>query len=186
MSALSDHELVSLYVATSDDRYFSQLYTRHRQSVYQKCLFYTGDPDDSDDFVQEIFVRLTGKVKGFKGNAKFTTWLHTVTANYCIDQLRKRQQQQAKWRLYTLDAQYAGEYNTATTDETHFWVFERVLRQLPSQQRDLLLAKYEDGTQIKDLADQRDLTSSAMKMRIKRARDRARNLYDRIRAEEEC
>jgi len=185
MTVLSDLELVSLYVSTNDDRYFAQLYTRHRRLVYQKCLFYTGDPDDSDDFVQEIFVRLTGKVKGFKGNAKFTTWLHTVTVNYCIDQLRKRQQQQVQWRLYTLEAQYISEYST-TADEAHFRVFERVLRQLPTHQRDLLLAKYEDGTQIRDLANQKDLTSSAVKMRIKRARDRARNLYDRIQAEEEC
>ncbi len=65
-------------------------------------------------------------------------------------------------------------------DESHFRVFERVLRQLPAHRRDLLLAKYKDGLPIKDL------TSSAVKMRIKRARDRARDVYDRIRAEEEC
>ncbi|MBC7570428.1 MAG: sigma-70 family RNA polymerase sigma factor [Spirosoma sp.] len=185
MRTFSDHELVAHYVATSHDQYFAQLYTRHRQLVYQKCLFYAGNTDDADDFVQEIFVRLTHKLKGFKGEAKFTTWLHTVTVNYCIDQLRKRQQKQAKWRMYMLDSQYVGEHST-TADESHFRVFERVLRQLPTHQRDLLLAKYEDDTQIKDLANQKDLTSSAVKMRIKRARDHARNLYDRIRAEEEC
>jgi len=185
MRILSDHELVAHYVTTGHNHYFAQLYTRHRQLVYQKCLFYAGNTDDADDFVQEIFVRLTHKLKGFKGEAKFTTWLHTVTVNYCIDQLRKRQQQQAQWRTYMLDSQYADDHGT-TTDESHFRVFERVLREIPPHQRDLLLAKYEAGTQIKDLACQKDLTSSAVKMRIKRARDRARHLYDRIRAEEEC
>jgi RNA polymerase sigma factor (sigma-70 family) len=180
----SDQELVALYVETGCDRYFAQIYTRHRQRVYQKCLFYTGCSDDSEDFVQDIFVRLTRKLTSYKGEAKFTTWLHTVTVNYCIDQLRKQQQDQVMWRAYLLDRAHANDWGS-TSDESYFDAFEKVLKQLPRQQRDLLLTKYEEGNQIKDIATKQDLTTSAVKMRIKRARDRARVLYDKIVSGEE-
>lgn len=184
MRHLTDHELVAYYVSTNNERYFAQLYTRHRHSVYQRCLVYTSDADDAEDFVQDIFIRLTHKLRGFKGEARFTTWLHTITANYCIDQLRKRQTHRTQLRSYVLDVQATHELAN-THDEAYFQVFERVLNQLTHHQRELLLAKYEEGAQIKQLASQQELTSSAVKMRIKRARDRARQLYESIRYEEE-
>jgi RNA polymerase sigma factor (sigma-70 family) len=183
MVHLSDQELVSLYLSTGSDQYFSHIYTRHRQRVYQKCLYYTGNSFDSEDFVQEIFVRLTRKLNSYKGDAKFTTWLHTVTVNYCIDQLRKQQQNQALWRIYLLDPLHTGDWS-GPPEESYFHVFEQVLKKLPRNQRELLLAKYEDGAQIKDIALRQDLTTSAVKMRIKRARDRARRLYDKFVAED--
>lgn len=183
MVHLSDQELVALYLTTGSDHYFAQIYTRHRQRVYQKCLYYTGNTFDSEDYVQEIFVRLTRKLHSYKGEAKFTTWLHTVTVNYCIDQLRKQQQDQALWRVYLLDPFHTGDWSS-TQDESYYQVFEQVLKKLPKNQRELLLAKYEAGAQIKDIALRQDLTTSAVKMRIKRARDRARSLYDKFVAEE--
>lgn len=184
MTYYTDQELVALYLETGCNRYFSQIYTRHRQRVYQKCLFYTGCSYDSEDFVQDIFVRLTRKLNSYKGDAKFTTWLHTVTVNYCIDQLRKQQQNQLLWRAYLLDPAHTNDLSSSLGD-SYFEAFERVLSQLPRQQRELLLAKYEEGAQIKDIATRQDLSASAVKMRIKRARDRARVLYDKIVSGEE-
>jgi RNA polymerase sigma factor (sigma-70 family) len=143
----TDQELVALYLETGNDHYFAQIYTRHRQRVYQKCLIYTGCSDDSEDFVQDIFVRLTRKLTSYKGEAKFTTWLHTVTVNYCIDQLRKQQQDQSLWRAYLLDLAHTSDWGSST-EEIYFDAFERVLQQMPRQQRELLLAKYEEGAQI--------------------------------------
>lgn len=94
MLKLSDQELIRHYITTGKKEYFAQIYIRHRQLVYQKCLFYMSNPDDAEDLVQDIFVQLTRKVYSYKGESKFTTWLHSVTVNYCIDQLRKQQQNQ--------------------------------------------------------------------------------------------
>ncbi|WP_158500535.1 RNA polymerase sigma factor [Spirosoma radiotolerans] len=180
---LSDQELVKQYTTTGKDKYFAQIYIRHRQLVYQKCLFYVSNTDDAEDFVQDIFVQLTRKVYSYKGDAKFTTWLHSVTVNYCIDQLRKQQQNQAMWRNYQYDLLQMDDW--AGSDEVYFQAFERVLNQLPPYQRDLLLAKYGERAPIKDIAFSQAITTSAVKMRIKRAREYARILYDRILAEGE-
>ncbi|GAB2552892.1 RNA polymerase sigma factor [Spirosoma aerophilum] len=184
MTHLSDQELVDQYLITGCDQFFAQLYTRHRHRVFLKCLCFTGNTDDAEDFAQEIFVRLARKLNSYKGQSQFTTWLYAVTANYCIDQIRKQNQIKLWWGNYLNESLFIQDWG-GTTDESCFQMFERVLTQLPTHHRDLLLAKYEEGTAINDIALRHDLTPSAVKMRIKRARDYARNLYDKLLAEQE-
>ncbi|AQG79434.1 RNA polymerase sigma factor [Spirosoma montaniterrae] len=184
MTHLTDHELVSLYITTADDRYYSALYTRHYCRVYRRCLSYTESVFDSEDFAQDIFVRLADKLPAFKGDAQFTTWLHAITVNYCIDQNRKRQQEQLRYKMYFRDICAAQEVNP-DSDRLQAGLVEKILDRLSRQQRELLLAKYKEGNQIKDIAEQQDLTPSAVKMRIKRARDRARYLYFKLQYQED-
>jgi RNA polymerase sigma factor (sigma-70 family) len=185
MINMSDHELVTLYLNTGNNQHFAQLYNRHRHRVYQKCYAYTGNSDDSEDFVQEIFVRLTQKLNSYKGDAKFTTWLHVVTVNYCLDQIRKKQHQQAMWCKYLFEASPTTEWVTSTSEEPYITASEKVLKQLTPTQRNLLVTKYGDSMSIKDIALSQRITSSAVKMRIKRARDHARTLYDKALAEQD-
>ncbi|RYF62713.1 MAG: RNA polymerase sigma factor [Cytophagaceae bacterium] len=183
---LSDQELVKNFLTTEDHRYFTQLYTRHRQRVYQTCLQYTGNPDDSDDFVQEIFLRLMKKLSGYRGEALFTTWLRTITANYCLDQLRKRKREQALWCSYELELTTGPRWVTiSVSDDSYNHTYERTLKQLPVMQRELLHSKYEAGISINDIAIRQGLTPSAVKMRIKRARELANNLHKKLQVEED-
>lgn len=184
MIKFSDQDLVSQYVTTGEAYYFAHLYTRHRQRVYQKCLSYTGNPDDAEDFMQDIFLQLTKKIYSYRGEAKFTTWLYTVTVNYCINQLRKQQQSQIMNRTYQYDLTQMTDWSNPS-DEIYFQAFEQVLTQLPQRQRDLLLTKYSEGVQIKDIASQQDISASAVKMRIKRAREYAWTLYHKALADKE-
>ncbi len=179
MTNLTDHELVSLYIATAEERYFSAIYTRHYYRVYRRCLAYTESVFDAEDFAQDIFVRLADKLSAFKGDSQFTTWLHTITVNYCIDQNRKRQQELLRCRVYFDDVSSTLEASSES-DWLRAGLFEKILNRLSRQQRELLLAKYKEGNQIKEIAEQQDLTPSAVKMRIKRARDRARHLYNEL------
>ncbi|MBO0951887.1 RNA polymerase sigma factor [Fibrella forsythiae] len=183
---LSDQELINRFVITEDHQYFTQLYTRHRQRVYQTCLQYTGNPDDSDDFVQEIFLRLMKKLGSYRGDALFTTWLRTITTNYYLDQLRKRKREQALWCSYELELTVGPKWATIADDSyTHTHTYERTLKQLPVMQRELLYSKYEAGISINAIAVRQGLTPSAVKMRIKRAREMAKHLHKKLQEEED-
>lgn len=184
MIKFSDQELIAQYTTTGDDYYFARIYTRHRQRVYQSCLSYTGNPDDAEDFVQDIFMQLIQKIYSYRGEAKFTTWLHAVTVNYCVNQLRKQQKKHLMSRSYQYDLSQTIDW-ASPSDEVYFQAFEQVLNQLSHCQRDLLLTKYSDGVQIRDIASQQDISTSAVKMRIKRAREYARTLYDKVLSENE-
>lgn len=176
MNHLSDQELIALYLSTKNDLCFTQLYTRHRYRVYQRCLFFCEDPDEADDFTQEIFIRLTHKLAGFKGDSTFISWLQVVVSNYCIDQIRKRHQHQLRYQRY-INESYPSEQPADESEEIPFRILEKAIQGLTGHQRDLLRFKYQDGLGIKTIAEQHQLTTSAVKMRIKRAREHARNRY---------
>jgi RNA polymerase sigma factor (sigma-70 family) len=182
MNRLSDQVLIDRYLSTKNDPYFTQLYTRHRPRVYQRCLFFCEDPDEADDFTQEIFIRLTHKLAGFKGDSAFSSWLQVVTTNYCIDQLRKRQQHLAKYQRY-ISENCLSEQHSDDSEEKPFRILEQAIQELTVYQRDLLRIRYEEGVEIKIIAQQQQVTLSAVKMRIKRAREQAKNRYINLYAE---
>jgi len=179
MKNVSDQELVDLYLQTGHNLYFAEIYTRHYQRVYHRCLMYTESHADAQDFAQEIFMRLSRKLNSYKGEALLSTWLHTMTVNYCIDQLRRKQRIRQHIHNYARECAEPDDF-WGDAEDRRVLLANRVLAQLNQRQRDLLLIKYEQGNKLKEMALDRDTTASAVKMRVKRARDRARILYDQI------
>jgi RNA polymerase sigma-70 factor (ECF subfamily) len=69
---------------------FDQLYQRHRDSIYNLCLNYCGDPEEAGDLLQETFVRAWRGLPKFSGRAAFTTWLYRIAINLCRDAARRK------------------------------------------------------------------------------------------------
>jgi len=85
-----DEDLIRRYLA-GDARAFEVLVERHERRVYNLALRMTGREEDARDATQDAFLSALRKLKGFRGEAAFSTWLHRVTVNACYDLLRKRQ-----------------------------------------------------------------------------------------------
>jgi RNA polymerase sigma-70 factor (ECF subfamily) len=58
--------------------------------VHRHCLSLLGEPADAADATQEVFIRVTRSVLGFRGDSTFSTWLHRITVNVCLTELRRR------------------------------------------------------------------------------------------------
>lgn len=179
MAHLTDQELISHYLTTGNQRSFEQLYHRYHRMVYQHCLLMCRDTDDADDLTQDVFMRLARNLSSYKGEARFGTWLHRVAHNCCIDQLRKQQHLRIKHEQYTVALSCSNE-EPESPAEYVFVVLDQALNRLPLNQQVLLRAKYEFGVEIKDIAHQQQLTPSAAKMRLKRARDQAKRIYMKL------
>ncbi len=85
---LSDTELVLRYAQSNDGECLGILFTRYSSFVYAVCLKYLKDRDESKDASMQIFEKLTSDLKKHT-ITNFKSWLHTVTKNYCLMQLRK-------------------------------------------------------------------------------------------------
>ena len=90
----SDEDLVEWYRAAGGspkgDVYLNQLFQRHHSKVAGWCLRMTGDVDSAVDLAQDVFIKAFQGIDGFRGGAKFTTWVYTITRNRCMDELRLR------------------------------------------------------------------------------------------------
>jgi RNA polymerase sigma-70 factor (ECF subfamily) len=73
-----------------DQTAMSELYHRHSQRGYNLALRMTGDPWDAADATQEAFIKAFSHLSSFKGEARFSTWLHRIVVNSVRDHMRRR------------------------------------------------------------------------------------------------
>ena len=178
MEKFSDEELVRLYVETQRNTYFEQLYERYCDKVYRKCLSFTKDPVRAEDLTHDIFLKLVVKLSSFREQAKFSTWLYSITYNYCTDQLRSHNLRREvymddNWERLEVES----DDGLAEIAEMESKQLERALQKLAPEEQTMLLMKYQDDISIRDIASINGLTESAVKMRLKRSRDKLRKNY---------
>ena len=75
---------------------FDEIFRTHQRSVYSKCFRILRNHGEAEDVVQEVFLRLLRKADTFRGEAKFSTWLHRLTINTVLMRLRKLRRQELR------------------------------------------------------------------------------------------
>lgn len=172
---LKDEELVALYIDTQQNLYFEEIYERYANKVYRKCYSFVYNQAKAEDFTHDIFLKLIVKIGTFKESSKFSTWLYSITYNFCMDQIRVNKK----------NVEVALDGNHDIMDENdeddlvnmHSDQLGKTLEKIPSDEKALILMKYQDDFSIKEIADTLNITESAVKMRLLRSKDKLRKLY---------
>jgi len=71
-----------------DQTAFRELYRQHAGRVYALCLRLTGDSRDAEERTQDVFVRLWDKLRSFRGESAFSSWLHRLAVNVVLNERR--------------------------------------------------------------------------------------------------
>ncbi len=125
---------------------------------------------------QDILLKVFTQLAKFKGNSRFSTWLYSITYNYCVEQYRRSN------RITQVDIddgpELAEKDETTETDllEARADKLRKALEKIPVEDKMILLMKYQDDVSIKDLTTHLDISDSAVKMRLARARAKVRDL----------
>src|SRR4026207_1470903 len=88
MKHLSDQELMRI-VQAGDYAPASEIYDRYSGRIYNFAFRFLKNAEAAEDAVQEVFVKMMRHANQFNGDAKLSTWLFSITANWCRDYLRK-------------------------------------------------------------------------------------------------
>src|SRR5258708_37689356 len=89
---LTDDELVAKSVG-GDAESFNQLILRWERPIYALAYRVIGREEDARDVCQETFLRAFRALGGFKGEAKFSSWLYRITLHLCRDWIRRERRQ---------------------------------------------------------------------------------------------
>lgn len=180
---ISDEELVKKIVEKKDSTMFGVLYDRYAKMVYNKCYGFAKSQKEAEDLTQDIFLMLFVKLGSFKGKSKFSTWLYSFTYNFCVNYVNRDKGRKISDKASTIeDTEY--KLSVEVTDESLLDLqvekLKRALGLIETEEKALLLLKYQDGVSIKELESIMEIGSSAVKMRLKRAKARVIETYNSL------
>ncbi len=163
-----DEELVRRYLG-GDATAFAELVRRHETRVYNLCFRLLGNREDARDAAQDTFLSLVRKLKGFRGEAAFSTWLYRVTANACHDALRRRRRQPR-----TLELVQEGPAEPAADDDPSragdAADVQRALLQVPEEFRAAVVLHDVQDLEYAEIATILGIPVGTVKSRIHRGR----------------
>ena len=91
---IPDEELVARFRAETDQavraHLVNELFSRHHKTVARWCYRVTGDAQSAADLAQDVFLKAYRNLDSFRLNARFTTWLYTISKNHCLTEVKTR------------------------------------------------------------------------------------------------
>jgi RNA polymerase sigma factor (sigma-70 family) len=154
----------------SDGPAFTALVSRHQGRVWRVCFKLMGNEHDASDAAQEVFVSFFQTRGAFAGRAKFSTWLYAVALRTCLKLRRargRRQRHEAESAVQS--RREAREAKPPAAGQA--LDLAQMLDTLDDEDRALVVLKYAEGYGYDELAALFNLSVSACKMRVSRARD---------------
>lgn len=142
MRMTTSDENLAKAAAKGDANAFATLLARHYDLVFRLAFRLTGHADRAEDLTQDICAALPAKIKGFRAQAKFTTWLYRVVVNAAEDARRRRASHEkaaAGWG----DVEQMRRAEAAETTKALDWL-QRAMRSLPQELQDTLALTLED------------------------------------------
>ena len=182
ITLLSDNELIEKIVKTNDTHLFAILYDRHVSLVYNKCYGFANSKEEAQDLTHDVFIKLFIKLKTFRGTSKFTTWLYSFTYNFCVNYVTRNNY---KKNEKNFEGEIKDDINEIDgTEEVLFEMktekLKKALKLIDPNEKMILLLKYQDDFSIAEIGQALEIGDSAVKMRLKRAREKVINVYNNL------
>ncbi|MBE3591116.1 MAG: RNA polymerase sigma factor [Firmicutes bacterium] len=160
-------------VLAGDRQAFAPLVERYQRAVFNLCLRYTGQRQDAEDLTQEAFLRAFRALGRYDSRRPFSAWLFAIAANACRDWSRR---QASRARAAELEDAPPLDPDPAKAAERRDSLVRvaAALRELPADERLLVLLVHHQGFSLKEAAGITGLTAAAVKARLFRARRKLR------------
>jgi len=162
----SDEFLIQKYRDGSKEA-FDMLYHRHLPKVYKRVRYVVPE-NDVEDVTQEIFIAVLKSLSSFRGDAKFGTWLRTLT-NHKVAEFYRRRTRKQEPRLAPL-SDAAAKMTGGTSQSLEERIFlQRALQSLPENYREIILLRFAEDLQFNEIADLTNQNLEATKSLFRRA-----------------
>lgn len=158
-----------------DTHAFERLYREHADRVYAICLRMSADSDMATSLLQDVFVRVWRKLETFRGESAFSTWLHRLTVNEVLVQLRGDRRRRSREILETDSTGFDHASSRSATPGLRIDL-EHAISQLPDSARMVFVLHDIEGLRHHEIAEQLDIAVGTSKAHLHRARRRLREV----------
>lgn len=157
-----------------DKEAFANLVEKYHRPVYSVCYRMLGTPTAAEDAAQEAFIRAYQALDRYDPERSFATWLLSIASNYSIDQLRKK-----KVTILSMDSEKHAwlappdpgpSPEKAALEKEKQALIQTILSELSEKDRAAVVLQYWHDYSYEEIAETLDLSTSAIKSRLFRAR----------------
>jgi RNA polymerase sigma-70 factor (ECF subfamily) len=155
-----------------------ELYARHNRRVYGVCLGMMHNSAEAEDLTQEVFIHLLRKIGSFRGESRFTTWLHRLTVNLVLMHFRRRvrQRHEAVDDLEGILSSLQRSRQSVSAQIADRIALDSALEQLSAGCRSVFLLFDVEGYKHDEIAHLLGCSAGTSKSQLHRARIKLRRL----------
>lgn len=153
------------------------LYDRYSGKIFAKCLSLLKNEGEAQDATQDVLMKILLNLSKFGGKSRFSTWIYSITYNFCIDFIRRKKKDLSIYDDKIENYDIEDEIDDSFLTEVNVGRLKIILDEIPTQDKSILLMKYQDDMSIREISNILDKSESAIKMQIKRAKQKFKNIY---------
>lgn len=166
---------------------FDEIVFLYRDQVYAAAWQFTRNGEDAMDVTQEAFLRAYRALSSFKGKARFSTWLHRIVLNTCVDYLRREKKHKKNVSSSQLEEEQEGHATCleGSIDATQRdRVYQKQIQQhirialanVSGRQREVFMLRYYQDLELKEIAEVLRCSEGAVKRHLHRCHQRLKEL----------
>ncbi len=157
------------------------LYERYAPRVYAVVRRIAGDDELAHDYAQDAWIRAIRALPTFRGDARFSTWLHRIAVNSALQALRKAETRAKREAPISHDLAVAPGMGDTLLQQR----LERAMDRLPEGMRRVLILHDVEGYTHEEIGELVGITSGTSKSQLFKARAKMRDMLTDVRASEE-
>jgi len=179
----SDSEVV-INILAGDREQYRCLVDKYSVMIFHVVRSFEKNEEEVKGIVQEIFVKAYTKLDTYGSRAKFSSWIYSIALNHCRDyakNIRRKNSRFSELEESFIDNRESSELQpdeSMEQDESKHALFQAI-QKLSQDQSEPLLMKYRDGMSYKAISELLDISESALKVRVHRARAELKQLLER-------
>lgn len=156
-----------------DEEAFASLFHEYKNLVYKTAVLMLGNAEEAEDALQEVFIRVYESLSTYDpSKGAFTTWLHQITVNYCLNRLRRRRVQLPLDTVSSIIRTWARAPFARRWTERE--AIQEALDQLSDKLRATVVLRYYWDLSYAEIAEIMDIPLGTVKSRLYQAHRRLR------------
>ena len=161
---MNDERIIELYECGQREEAFNGIVNAYTERLYWHLRRFLCSHEDTNDLLQDIFIKIWAALPGFRGEARLYTWLYRIATNEVLNHLRKQ-----KFKaLVSLDSA-SGILERKIDEDAYFngdqmqRELHKAIQRLPEKQRIVFSLRYFDEMKYEDISEITDTTVGALK-----------------------
>lgn len=157
---------------------YKELYDRYAPVLYPICLRYTHSREDANDILHDTFIKIFDKIRTIQDNENLTAWMRRVTVNTALDFLRAKAETTLSLEI---EQEASSQIETPPTYSRHdIQIIMQAISQLPDLRRIIFNMREIEGYEYADIAQRLNITESAARVNLNRAKQQLRDILTEI------